>query len=81
MIDRTGTSQSLLTDAANVSEIDLGERILYRIPATIALPEAVPVIADRAYDSDPLRDRLAAEDFRLLAPHRRNRTKPATNDG
>ncbi len=41
----------------------------------------VPVLADRGHDSDPLRDELAGDGFRLLAPHRRNRTRPPTNDG
>jgi len=39
------------------------------------------VIADKAYDSDPLRERLAARDIELVAPHRRNRVRPKTQDG
>src|SRR6266853_1549340 len=39
------------------------------------------VIADRAYDSDPLRQRLAARGIELVAPHRWNRSKPRTQDG
>ena len=39
------------------------------------------VIADRAYDSDPLRQRLAARGIELIAPHRWNRSKPRTQDG
>lgn len=39
------------------------------------------VIADKAYDSDPLRLRLADQDMILLAPHRCGRTRPAFNDG
>jgi transposase len=39
------------------------------------------VIADRAYDSDPLRERLAARGIELVAPHRWNRSKPRTQDG
>src|SRR5258708_29046573 len=39
------------------------------------------VIADRAYDSDPLRQRLAARGIELVAPHRGNRSKPRTQDG
>jgi len=35
------------------------------------------VIADRAYDSDPLRQRLAARGIELVAPHRGNRSKAA----
>ena len=39
------------------------------------------VIADRAYDSDPLRERLAARKITLIAPHRENCSKPPTQDG
>jgi transposase len=81
VIDRTGTPVGLLTDAANVAETDLGERVLATIPEAGVLPEQVPVIADRAYDSDPLRQRLAGAGFQLRAPHRRHRRRPATNDG
>jgi len=35
------------------------------------------VIADRAYDSDPLRQRLAARGIELVAPHRGNRSSRA----
>ena len=39
------------------------------------------VICDRAYDSDPLRERLARRGIELVCPHRRNRKKPKTQDG
>jgi transposase len=39
------------------------------------------LIADRAYDSDPLRKRLEARGIELIAPHRCNRNKPVTQDG
>ena len=39
------------------------------------------LIADRGYDSDPLRKRLAARGIELIAPHRWNRSKPVTQDG
>ena len=38
-------------------------------------------IADRGYDSDPLRARLAKRGIELIAPHRWNRSKPVTQDG
>jgi transposase len=41
----------------------------------------VRLIADRAYDSDPLRKQLAARGIELIAPHRKNRRKPPTQDG
>ena len=40
-----------------------------------------PLVADRAYDSDPLRDRLAARGLDLVCPHRENRTRPKRQDG
>ena len=39
------------------------------------------LIGDRAYDSDPLDERLAGQGILLIAPHKRNRKKPKTQDG
>jgi transposase len=39
------------------------------------------LIADRAYDSDPLREQLLEQEVLLIAPHRRGRTRPRFNDG
>jgi transposase len=39
------------------------------------------VVADRAYDSDPLRRRLLAKGILLICPHRKGRRKPSLNDG
>jgi transposase len=39
------------------------------------------LIGDKAYDSDPLDARLAAQGIELMAPHRANRTKTKTQDG
>jgi transposase len=38
------------------------------------------LIGDRAYDSDPLDERLAEQGVQLIAPHKRNRKKPNTQD-
>jgi len=79
--DAEGTPIGLATAAANVSETELIGPALDSIPAEIELPEEVPVIADKGYDSDPLREELLEEGFILVSPHRANRTKPPTNDG
>jgi IS5 family transposase len=44
--------------------------------------EAKPtnLIADRAYDSDPLDEELRRDGIEMIAPHRTNRRKPATQD-
>ena len=40
------------------------------------------LIADKGYDSDPLRKRLKRQrGIDLICPHRRNRTKPRLQDG
>lgn len=40
------------------------------------------MIGDRAYDSDPLDERLRTEHgIDLIAPHKSNRRKPRTQDG
>jgi transposase len=38
------------------------------------------IIADRGYDSDPLRKQLARHGIELIAPHRKNRCKSPTQD-
>lgn len=39
------------------------------------------LIGDRAYDSDPLDEKLATRGIQMIAPHKRNRKKPKTQDG
>jgi hypothetical protein len=39
------------------------------------------LIADRAYDSDPLDQKLKRLNINLIAPHRVGRVKPKTQDG
>ena len=39
------------------------------------------VVADRAYDSDPLDRKLKQKGIELIAPHKRNRKKKKTQDG
>jgi IS5 family transposase len=41
----------------------------------------VPVIADKAYNSDPLRNRLRRCEIELICPHKKNRVRPATQGG
>lgn len=69
------------TAEANVAELELIIPALKAIPEAIDIPSNVPLIADKAYDSDPLRKKLTQAGFRLLSPHRRNRAKSASNDG
>lgn len=72
------------TDGANVSEPALGAAAVASVPKWLrrrSRSRRVPVIADRAYDSDPLRGYVRRLGCRLIAPHRSNRVKPRTADG
>ena len=86
VVDGEGVPLGNYLDAASPAEVTLVEATL----ATIAVPRAGPgrprtrperLIGDKAYDSDPLRERLAARGIELIAPHRRGRKKPPTQDG
>jgi transposase len=44
-----------------------------------ALPQRL--IGDRAYDADPVDAELAKRGVEMIAPHRRNRKRPKTQDG
>jgi hypothetical protein len=46
---------------------------------TKEMPERL--IGDKAYDSDPLDERLQQQGIQLIAPHKSNRKKPVTQDG
>jgi transposase len=81
VIDRTGIPVGVATDAAHVPETVVGPAAVASIPAGVRLRWGLPLVADRGYDSDPLRDRLAGEGFTLVAPHRRGRKRPKTTDG
>jgi transposase len=79
--DRTGVPVGVATDAASVPETALGPAALAAIPAAVPVRFGTPVLADRGYDSDPLREHLAAEGFTLVARHRAGRKRPPTADG
>ena len=52
-------------------------------PGTVPVPIQKPerVIADKGYESDPLRGRLARRNSERIAPHRSGRLQPPTQDG
>lgn len=76
--DRAGLPIAVGVGSASPHEITL-------VDATLdarfidELPERL--IGDRAYDSDPLDERLAEKGVEMIAPHRGNRRKPKTQDG
>lgn len=77
--DKNGLPVALWTESASPHEARLVEQTL----DSRFLPEAPQiVVGDKAYDSDPLDEKLLEEHGVILcAPHRRGRKAPATQDG
>src|SRR3990170_4609426 len=73
--------------SASPAEVKLAETTLATIrigrshQAGRPRQKPVRVIADKAYDSDPLRRRLRRRGIELICPHKKNRVRPATQDG
>ena len=76
--DRSGLPISILTASASPHEVTLVESTL-RARFVEEKPERL--IGDKAYDSDKLDALLKADGVELIAPHRKNRKKPSTQDG
>lgn len=76
--DAAGLPVAVHTDAASPHEVALVEAIIDET-VSMGLPERL--VGDRAYDSDPLDEKLAADGIELIAPHRSNRVRHATQDG
>lgn len=75
--DAAGLPLAVHTTSASPHEVTLVEATLAQ-SVTLGRPQRL--IGDRAYDSDPLDQRLAAQGITLIAPHRTNRSKPKTQD-
>lgn len=76
--DREGLPISIHLAAASPHEVTLVERTLAE-RFTRAAP--ILLIGDKAYDSDPLDARLKKCGVALIAPHKVNRIREATQDG
>ena len=76
--DRTGLPIAISVESASPHEVGLVERTLER-RFTQERPKRL--IGDRAYDSDPLDERLRKLGIEMIVPHKTNRRKPPTQDG
>lgn len=76
--DASGLPLALHTDSASPHEVTLVQATLDEI-VTVGQPRRI--IGDRAYDSDPLDNALAAQGIEMIAPYQRNRKRKATQDG
>ena len=78
IVDRHGLPLSVSTHAANRHQVRLVQ-LCFDFYMIEAKPESL--IGDRAYDSDPLDNDLRKDGIEMIAPHRSNRRKCATQDG
>lgn len=76
--DAAGLPVAVCTASARPHEVNLVETTVDET-VTIGLPERL--VGDRAYDCDPLDEKLAVDGIELIAPHKCNRIKPPTQDG
>jgi len=87
VVDGAGVPLGDHLHSASPAEVRLAETTLAAIRvgrthrAGRPRQKPVRVIADKAYDSDPLRKRLRQRGIELICPHKRNRVRPATQDG
>jgi len=87
VVDGRGLPLGNYLHSASPAEVKLAETTLATIRvgrshhAGRPRQKPVRVIADKAYDSDPLRKRLQKRGIELICPHKRNRVRPATQDG
>src|SRR5262249_26985518 len=86
VVDGKGVPLGTTIHSASPAEVKLLEGTM----STIAVPRSGPgrprnkpdrLIADKAYDSDALRQRLKCRGVELIVPHRVNRTREAIQDG
>lgn len=78
MADRFGLPLAVYTESASPHEVRLVEQTLC---ARFTGERPRKLIGDKAYDSDPLDERLAEFETEMIAPHKANRRKAKTQDG
>jgi transposase len=76
--DRSGLPLAIYTSSASPHEVTLVENTLAE---NFTSEQPRRLIGDKAYDSDPLDQELAEVGIEMIAPHKRNRKKAATQDG
>jgi len=85
LVDGEGLPLGVRLESASPSEVKLAEATLaeVRVPQAKGRPRQKPkrVIADRGYDSDPLRQRLRRRGIELIVPYRENNRQRRYEDG
>jgi transposase len=85
LVDGEGLPLGVRLESASPNEVTLAEATLdqVRVPRVKGRPRQKPkrIIADRAYDSDPLRQRLKKRGIELIVPYRDNNKLRRYEDG
>jgi transposase len=85
LVDGGGLPLGVRLESASPGEVTLAEATLaeVKVPRPKGRPRQKPkrIIADRAYDSDPLRERLAKRGIDLIVPYRKNSKHRRYEDG
>ena len=85
LVDGQGIPLGALLASASPHEVTLAEATLARVkvPRRRGRPRNKPqrIIADKGYDSDPLRRRMKQRGIELIAPYRWNKKDKAFYDG
>ena len=86
VVDGQGVPLGGYLDSASPAEVTLVERTLSQVSVPRkgrGRPRKNPerLIADRGYDSDPLRERLARRGIELICPYRCNNKQRKYHDG
>ncbi len=85
LVDGGGLPLGVRLESASPGEVTLAEATLaeVKVPRPKGRPRTKPkrVIADRAYDSDPLRERLKQRGIDLIVPYRENNKNRKHEDG
>jgi len=84
LVDGEGLPLGVRLESASPGEVTLAEATLaeVRVPRAKGRPRQKPerVIADRGYDSDPLRQRLRRRGIELIVPYRENNQRRRYED-
>ena len=86
VVDYKGISLGSTITLASPHEVTLVDGVMTQIKVPRngpGRPKTLPkrLIADRAYDSDPLSEKHKKRQIDLICPHRKNRKKPKRQDG
>jgi transposase len=85
LVDGKGLPLGVRLESASPSEVNLAEATVAEVsvPRPRGRPRQKPkrIIADRGYDSDPLRERFRKRGIELIAPYRKNNKLRRYEDG